>query len=125
MPDGSLATPTQDDLFHRRLAAFNARRFTPGLPHDGWEAELHEQCALFVEEGRWLEAFRARVAPRAAEAPRDPAGFVAWFEELDRTGSGQADPLFPWLAEQAGMDEMRWFLTQEVAGEAGFEDLTA
>ncbi|MGI4977928.1 MAG: iron-containing redox enzyme family protein, partial [Janthinobacterium lividum] len=30
-----------------------------------------------------------------------------------------------WLADEAGMDEMRWFLTQEVAGEAGFDDLAA
>ncbi|MBV8913203.1 MAG: iron-containing redox enzyme family protein, partial [Acetobacteraceae bacterium] len=125
MPDGSLATPSKDDLFHRKLAAFNARRFTPGLPHQEWEADLKEQCALLIEEGRWIEAFRARVAARAAEAPREPAGFVAWFEELDRSGPGQGDPLFPFLAEQASMDEMRWFLTQEVAGEAGFEDLTA
>jgi heme oxygenase-like protein len=33
--------------------------------------------------------------------------------------------LFPWLAEESSMDQMKWFLTQEVAGEAGFEDLTA
>ena len=125
MPDGSLTSPTKDDFFHHRLAAFNARRFAPGLPHAEWEAELERQCAVLVEEGSWLEEFRTRVAPRAADAPRDPAGFVAWFEELDRTGPGQGDPLFPWLAEQATMDEMRWFLTQEVAGEAGFEDLTA
>ena len=68
---------------------------------------------------------RASVAARAAQAPRDPDGFVAWFEELEHTGPGQNDPLFPWLAETATMDEMRWFLTQEVAGEAGFEDLAA
>ncbi len=50
---------------------------------------------------------------------------MAWFEELDRSGPGQGDSLFPWLAEQATVDEMRWFLTQEVAGEAGFDDLCA
>ncbi len=32
---------------------------------------------------------------------------------------------FPWLAEAASFEEMRWFLHQEVAGEAGFEDLVA
>ena len=75
--------------------------------------------------GSWLEAGRAAVAERAAQAPRDPDGFVAWFEELDRNGPGQNDILFPWLAETATRDEMCWFLTQEVAGEAGFEDLAA
>ncbi len=125
MPDGSNLPPTTDDAWHRRLAAFNAQRFTPGLPHRDWVAELEIQCEMLVQEGQWLEASRARIAERAAQAPRDPDGFVAWFEELDRTGPGQGDPLFAWLAEQATIDEMRWFLTQEVAGEAGFDDLTA
>ena len=134
MPDGSFpvpapaspeAGPAADDLWHRRLAALNAARFTPGLPGPGWADAMRERCALEIEEGQWLEAMRARVAARAAGAPTNPAGFVAWFEELDRTGPGQNDTLFPWLAEQATRDEMRWFLTQEVAGEAGFEDLTA
>ena len=63
--------------------------------------------------------------PLAREAPRDPKGFVAWFEALERTGPGQRDPLFPYLAEKATREEMRWFLTQEIAGEAGFDDLVA
>ncbi len=125
MPDGTLhATLPDDTALHRRLAAFNAARFTPALPHDNWEAEL-EDTALPRLEGAFIEAFRRRVADRAAAAPRDAAGFVVWFEELDRTGPGQGDPLFPWLAEHASMEQMRWFLTQEVAGEAGFEDLCA
>ena len=126
MPDGSIAVAlSENDRWQQRLTAFNAARFTPGLPHDGWEDEIERHAALAREEGEWLEARRAEVAARAAEAPRDPDGFVTWFEALERTGPGQGDPLFPWLAEQATMDEMRWFLTQEVAGEAGFDDLTA
>jgi hypothetical protein len=126
MPDGLLLTGlTEDDRWHRRLTEFNAARFTPGLPAEGWEGELTESASLAMQEGRWLEQRRAAVSARAAEAPRDPDGFVAWFEQLERTGPGQGDPLFPWLAEQATMDEMRWFLEQEVAGEAGFDDLTA
>jgi hypothetical protein len=54
-----------------------------------------------------------------------PAEFEAWFRELDATGPGQGDALFPWLAARASMAEMRWFLTQEAAGEAGFDDLVA
>ena len=126
MPDGSIGTSiSNDDQWHRRLAAFNAARFTPGLPHEGWHEEVRAQANLLIAEGEWLEGKRAEVAARAAEAPTDPDGFVAWFEQLEHTGPGQHDPLFPWLAEQATMDEMRWFLTQEVAGEAGFDDLTA
>ena len=126
MPDGSLfSAPTELDRWHRRLAAFNAARFTPGLPHDGWEQEVADQAAMLVEEGRWLEERRAEVSARAADGPRDPDGFVRWFERLEDEGPGQHDPLFPWLAQHATMEEMRWFLQQEVAGEAGFEDLTA
>jgi hypothetical protein len=126
MPDGSVSHSLSDnDRWHRRLAAFNANRFTPTLPHADWEAETEATASMLIEEGCWLEAKRAEVAERAAEAPRDPDGFVAWFESLEFTGPGQQDPLFPWLAEQASMDEMRWFLEQEIAGEAGFDDLTA
>jgi len=53
------------------------------------------------------------------------SGFVTWFEALGQDGPGQNDSLFPWLAREATMDQMKWFLTQEIAGEAGFEDLTA
>lgn len=131
MPDGSQINTlpneglSPEDTWHRTLAAFNSARFTPGLPHAGWEGELVRQAELAVAEGRWLETKRAEVAVRAAEAPRDPDGFVAWFEALERSGPGQSDPLFPWLAERASLEEMRWFLEQEVAGEAGFDDLTA
>ena len=74
---------------------------------------------MTVTEGRWLEAGRARVAERAAQAPHDADGFVRWFESLEGTGPGQNDPLFPWLAKSATMEEMRWFLTHEVAGRRG------
>ncbi len=126
MPDGSLhPTLASNEHWHRRLAVFNGKRFSPALPSPDWRDSLAEDAALLVEEGAWLESSRAAVAERAAQAPRDPDGFVAWFEELERTGPGQNDPLFPWLAETATREEMRWFLTQEVAGEAGFEDLAA
>lgn len=125
MPDGMTFALSGEDRWHRRLAGFNALRFSPGAPQPGWEAEVRAQAKLAIEEGRWIEAQRAGVAARAAEAPRDADGFVAWFERLEQEGPGQNDPLFPWLAAHATMDEMRWFLEQEVAGEAGFDDLTA
>ena len=128
MPEGMFqhsATPTEEDRLHQRLAAFNAKRFTPGLPSERWREEIDELAEGQRLEGEFLETSRAKVAARAAEAPKDADGFIAWFEELDRSGPGQGDPLFPWLAEKATMDEMRWFLRQEVAGEAGFDDLCA
>ena len=76
-------------------------------------------------EGGFIEAFRAEVAKDALAAPNDVDGFIAWFEALKATGAGQFDPLFDWLAEEATRDELRWFLRQEAAGEAGFDDLVA
>ncbi len=123
MPDGYM--PNDASVLMRRLAGFNAARFNPALPTASWRDDVAAAAGHLVTEGEWLEQRRAAVAARAADAPRDPDGFVAWFEQLEHTGPGQGDPLFPWLAETATMDEMRWFLTQEVAGEAGFDDLAA
>ena len=77
------------------------------------------------QEGEFLDALRAEIAGEAAAVPTDPDGFLAWFEALRQTGPGQGDPLFPWIAAKADRDQMRWFLGQEAAGEAGFEDLLA
>ncbi len=103
-----------------RLSGLNQGRFLPGFP--GEPAAGRDDLAAEVA---FLEEARAAVAERAATAPVDAGNFVLWFEDLARTGPGQGDPLFPWLAEACSLDQMRWFLAQEVAGEAGFEDLTA
>lgn len=111
--------------FQQRLTRFNRDRLAVTVPTDDWEAILSTETNMRRFEGRWIEAERAHVAARAAEAPVDPEQFVAWFEALLHTGPGQNDELFPWLAEQASLDELRWYLLQEVAGEAGFDDLVA
>jgi hypothetical protein len=119
------AQPCDPQALHRDLAHWNHRRLTPELPADGWEDDLAEDQAMRLLEGQWVESLRAAVAEEAAEVPTDPDGFVAWFEALKDTGAGQHDPLFPFLAEVATLEQMRWFLTQEAAGEAGFDDLVA
>ncbi|MEA2940711.1 MAG: hypothetical protein QOD09_1240 [Bradyrhizobium sp.] len=108
-----------------RLNRLNSLRLNPTLPSPHWKDQLAEIAGLSVIEGEFLEHSRQEVAARAAEAPTDPAKFIGWFEALKDGGPGQQDPLFPWLAEECSMEQMKWFLTQEVAGEAGFEDLTA
>jgi hypothetical protein len=109
----------------RALAHWNAARLEPMAPPADWRAALAADAAMRALEIEFLERLRAEAAPRAAEAPTDPDGFLAWFEALMETGPGQGDPLFPWLAGKASLDELKWFLTQEAAGEAGFEDLLA
>lgn len=113
-----------DDV-QRRLTHWNHDRLSVGKPVAGWDEALARDHEMQQVEGRFIEGFRAEVAERAAAAPRDVEGFVAWFEGLKQTGPGQHDPLFPWLSAEAGLEDMRWFLQQEVAGEAGFDDLVA
>lgn len=114
-----------DDDLQQRLAGFNRRRLGPSLPSDGWREDIAQEAEFLLLEGEYLERERAAVRDRAARAPTDPDGFDAWLTDLTKTGPGQGDPLFPWLANDCSMAAMKWFLAQEVAGEAGFEDLTA
>lgn len=114
-----------NEEFQRALAHWNHRRLAPAFPDPRWRTELEADMKMLRLEGAFLEELRSEVAARAAVAPTDPDGFVSWFEALKDEGPGQGDPLFGWLRDTADFDEMRWFLTQEAAGEAGFEDLTA
>ena len=113
------------DTLHRRLACWNRKRMAAALPSADWREDLREEHEMRVLEGAWIEAFRTDIADRVADVPADEEGFIAWFEELKQTGPGQNDSLFPWLAEEATLEELRWFLRQEAAGEAGFDDLVA
>src|SRR3954465_3219454 len=107
---------------HVELARFSRERLEPSLP----DQRTHKSgSALRQLELEFVAAERAAVAGVASQAPDDPDGFLRWFEQLRERGPGQGDPLFPWLANSASMPQMKWFLAQEVAGEAGFDDLVA
>lgn len=130
MPDGTLVGrltphPHQDHALQSQLAHWNRVRLSPQMPHADWRAELaHEQTMRGVERA-FIETTRTPHIASASAAPREPQAFVAWFEALKDNGPGQGDALFPWLAERATLAEMRWFVEQEAAGEAGFDDLVA
>lgn len=113
------------DSFQRGLAHWNRERLEPGFPSADWQRRLERDVRMHRLEGAFLEELRADVATEAAAAPTDVDGFIAWFEALQATGPGQGDPLFPWLAQTADRDQLRWFFEQEAAGEAGFDDLVA
>ncbi len=114
-----------NDAFQRALASWNRSRLAPAFPSSDWQQRLDYDHRMLRLEGAFLEELRAESQDRAAEAPQDVEGFISWFEGLALTGSGQNDPLFNWLAEEAGVEDFRYFLAQEAAGEAGFDDLTA
>ena len=111
--------------FQRELTKFNRRRLEPSLPEPGWRGDVGEQCRVLEAEGAFVEAVRAKIAPLVADIPQDVDAFIAWFERLRENGPGQGDALFPWLAAKATLPQMIWFIEQEVAGEAGFDDLLA
>ncbi|WCT72135.1 iron-containing redox enzyme family protein [Sphingomonas naphthae] len=113
------------DSFQRGLAHWNRERLSPAFPQADWQKILDRDVRMLRLEGGFLEELRAEIADEAAAVPTDADGFIAWFEDLKATGPGQGDPLFPWLAEEATRDELRWFFEQEAAGEAGFDDLVA
>jgi hypothetical protein len=117
------AASVVDDELHRELQHFGESRLRPRLEAEETTADAE------AERGRRERAFLAACATteaaRARTAPTSAGEFVAWFEGLRDTGPGQHDPLFPWLEHAATLDELRWFVRQEVAGEAGFDDLVA
>lgn len=110
---------------HRTLARWNRRRLAPAVPTDAWRRLASEDSRMLPLERAFLEDMRQMAQPWLKNLPTEPQAFVAWFEGLQGRGPGESDPLFPWLAEEADFEQMRWFLLQEVAGEAGFEDLVA
>jgi hypothetical protein len=114
-----------DSVLHRSLKASHAQRLNPALDPFDFEADLRREMEVRRVEREFVESERAAVAPALRAVPRRPAPFVEWFEALKETGPGQNDPLFPWLAERAEHRQMCWFLRQELAGEASFDDLVA
>ncbi|MYL98784.1 iron-containing redox enzyme family protein [Novosphingobium sp. FGD1] len=113
------------DDFQQSLARWNRTRLEPQFPRENWRQTMLDDTRMQTLEGDFLESLRMSVLDKAAEAPMDAEAFVAWFETLKEWGPGQNDPLFPWLAEHATREELRWFFEQEAAGEAGFDDLVA
>jgi hypothetical protein len=111
--------------FQIELARFNSRRLLPALPSSDWINEQIETGRMLRDEGIFLEEQRSEISDRAKEAPTERLKFMEWFEELTISGPGQGDSLFDWLEYECSLEQMKWFLTQEVSGEAGFDDLTA
>src|SRR5205807_6485725 len=111
--------------FQVGLTRYNEARLQPLLPEDAAANELAREQAFARAEVEFVEAQRKTLARWDGDVPRKTDAFIAWFERLKASGPGQGDRRFPWLAEHATLEQMKWFLLQEVAGEAGFEDLLA
>ncbi len=124
----SLETPQFPALdferLHRTLAKFNHGRLSPRLPSQNGSSGFDE-VGMLVRERTMLSTERTAAAALAGDVPNDAHEFVEWFVSLEKSGPGQHDPLFDWLESEADTEQMKWFVEQEVAGEAGFDDLVA
>jgi len=117
------ASPQDPAALQLRLALRNQARLRPTL--DAEPPDPAAELADRREEERFVSAERQAIRASLADVPSDAPGFLQWFESLKDRGPGQHDPLFPWLAGSATLADMRWFIGQELAGEAGFDDLLA
>ncbi len=110
---------------HTRLAKHNISRTTISAPTAMWEEDERTALETRILEGHYLEGLRKSIAPLTPEKISSADDFTIWFEALAESGPSQQHPLFDWLAEAANLPQMKWFLTQEIAVETGFEDLVA
>src|SRR3978361_2095663 len=99
----------------QQLALFNQSRLVAGLGESDGPEDVALRCALLELESAFVRWVLEALSPLVEDVPRDADAFVQWFEALRATGPGQGDPLFPWLAERATFEQMRWFLAQEVS----------
>jgi hypothetical protein len=109
---------------HRRLATFNHWRSSPSSETVDWLASLQAEYRLRRIEHDFIEEETTALRSQAREAPSDPDRFVEWFERLEQLGPGREARLFPFLAEQASLDQMLWFLRQDVVTDAGLSELS-
>ena len=117
------------DMTHRKLhstlAEFNQHRLSPDIISNEWIKNIEDNNAFLLKEGHFVERERQHVQQYLVHMPTDVVAFMEWFNNLKHEAPGQGDALFPWLATTANLEQMRWFLQQEAAGEAGFDDMVA
>ncbi len=113
------------EQFQRALGNYNKTRLQPGLPGADRDQGVARESNVRLAEIAYLNAIRAKIDLSPNDVPQQANAFIEWFESLREDGPGQGDPLFPWLEHSCTLEQMKWFLEQEVSGEAGFDDLVA
>ena len=116
---------TPNRKLHLQLSQFNQQRLEPNFIRHNWAEKALHEVHILIKEGDFVESQRQHVQQYLVHMPQEPEAFMQWFSNLKTEAPGQGDALFPWLATQANIHQMRWFLQQEAAGEAGFDDLVA
>lgn len=88
-------------------------------------SELSEVFALLSARllRAWLEAEMARVDVSAV--PTDLEGFTGWFEHTMANHPAADHPVYRFLEEEASLDQIKFFMSQESTVDAEFADLLA
>ncbi|RYG02150.1 MAG: iron-containing redox enzyme family protein, partial [Chitinophagaceae bacterium] len=110
---------------HARLAKHNLLKTNIATPCVNWEQEEQEALENRILEGHYLEGLRSSIKSLTPELINSADDFINWFDALAECGPGQNHELFDWLETDATVDQLKWFLTQEMASDTGFEDLVA
>ena len=111
--------PSQN--LHTNLAKHNLARMAVNRPHDAWEADERCEFEYRILEGHYIEELRYAVKTLIPTDFSSPDDFLNWYQALCLPLQSHA--LYEWLANEAGLADMRWFLTQEILPRPAFADL--
>lgn len=107
-------------LLHRQLAHLNLAP-DAAVSAPPWRAQPDTEFAERGKEVHFLESLRIQVEPMLPACGGTTDDFVAWMTTLTHIGPGQQHPLFDWLGQEATLEQLLWFLTQQSATESGFD----
>ena len=118
-------SPLLLERLHRALAWWNVRRLRAEQPTRRWRDEIEEDLRMRSLQGEWIEAECAALAPWVRDLPRTSDGFLRWFESLRLARHGHRDAIPGSPARPVTLDEVRWWMRQELAAGSGLEAVMA
>jgi hypothetical protein len=107
------------ERLHRALTRWNLRRLRPEQPTRRWRDEIEEDLRIRSLEGEWIEAERSALGEWTRDLPRSSGGFLRWFEALRLRGPAMPEG----LAGRATLEQVRWWIRQELTAMSGLEAL--
>jgi Iron-containing redox enzyme len=110
--------------FHKLLAIMNQKKFCLKKPLNPTH-ELSLDILRTHLDTAWLTAQKSRIEDALLTLPQEPEAYINWLESLLDSGYGQNHRLFDYLENDASRADFKFFMTQELATEAGFDDLVA
>lgn len=119
------SSPLLLERLHRALARWNERRLRAGQPTRRWRDEIEDDLRMRSLEGEWIEAERAALAQWTRGLPRTAPAFLRWFEALRIDGDEDRESMPDAPGGRPTLDEVRWWMRQELAAGSGLDALVA